>query len=99
MDNNIEDRENIADRMPNMVSNAILFNRKSHGKKSMKSPLSIEGEPVVDYKNIGLLSKFISEKGRILPSRITMVPRGMQRKLKRAIKVARNLALLPFVAK
>ena len=99
MDNNIEDREAMADRMPNMVSNAILFNRKSHGKKIAKSPISAEGDSVIDYKNIGLLSKFISEKGRILPSRITMVPRGTQRELKKAIKIARNLALLPFVAK
>ncbi|AZL15471.1 30S ribosomal protein S18 [Rickettsiales endosymbiont of Stachyamoeba lipophora] len=50
----------------------------------------------VDYKNISLLTRFISERGRILPKRITGVSSALQRKLKLAIKRARVLALLPF---
>lgn len=53
----------------------------------------------IDYKDPDLLSKFISEGGRMLPSRITNVPAKHQRALKKAIKRARVLGLLPFVYK
>ena len=57
-------------------------------------PLSGKDSPLVDYKNIRLLKKYISESGRILPSRITSVSEKKQKKLSRAIKRARLLALL-----
>ena len=57
-------------------------------------PLSGKNAPVIDYKNIKLLKKYISESGRILPSRITSVSQNKQKKLSRAIKRARLLALL-----
>ena len=57
-------------------------------------PLSGENAPLVDYKNIKLLKKYLSESGRILPSRITSVSQNKQKKLSRAIKRARLLALL-----
>ena len=57
-------------------------------------PLSEKGAPSVDYKNIKLLKKYISETGRILPSRITSVSQKKQKELSRAIKRARVLALL-----
>ena len=57
-------------------------------------PLSGKNAPIVDYKNIKLLKKYISESGRILPSRITSVSEKKQKKLSRAIKRARLLALL-----
>ena len=57
-------------------------------------PLSGKDAPLVDYKNIRLLKKYISESGRILPSRITSVSEKKQKKLSRAIKRARLLALL-----
>ena len=57
-------------------------------------PLSGKNAPLVDYKNIKLLKKYISETGRILPSRITSVSQNKQKKLSRAIKNARLLALL-----
>ena len=57
-------------------------------------PLSGKNAPVIDYKNIKLLKKYISESGRILPSRITSVSQNKQKKLSRAIKRARSLALL-----
>ena len=57
-------------------------------------PLSVKGAPEVDYKNIKLLKKYVSENGKILPSRITNVSQKKQRQLSLSIKRARNLALL-----
>ena len=59
-----------------------------------KCPLSGKGAPVVDYKNIKLLKRYISENGKILPSRITSVSQKKQRDLSLSIKRARNLALI-----
>lgn len=50
----------------------------------------------IDYKDINLLKNYISETGKIVPSRITGIPAASQRKLANAIKYARFLALLPF---
>ena len=52
----------------------------------------------IDYKDVDLLKKFISERGKILPRRVTDTSAKYQRKLTSAIKVARIMALLPFVA-
>tara|TARA_A100001234_G_C12560080_1_gene356989 strand:- start:204 stop:473 length:270 start_codon:yes stop_codon:yes gene_type:complete len=57
-------------------------------------PLSIKGAPKIDYKNIRLLKKYVSENGKILPSRITNVSQKKQRELALSIKRARNLALI-----
>ena len=57
-------------------------------------PLSIKGAPVIDYKNIQLLKKYISENGKILPSRVTNVCQKKQRALSLSIKRARNIALI-----
>tara|TARA_B100001123_G_C15017557_1_gene910149 strand:+ start:356 stop:628 length:273 start_codon:yes stop_codon:yes gene_type:complete len=57
-------------------------------------PLSGKNAPVIDYKNIKLLKKYISESNRILPSRITSVSQKKQKELSRAIKRARLLALI-----
>ena len=57
-------------------------------------PLSGKNAPVVDYKNIKLLKRYISESGRILPSRVTSVSLKKQKELSRSIKRARLLALL-----
>ena len=57
-------------------------------------PLSVKGAPKIDYKNIKLLKRYISENGKILPSRITNVSQKKQRELSLSIKRARNLALI-----
>jgi len=57
-------------------------------------PLSGKSAPTIDYKNIKLLKRYISESGRILPSRITSVSLKKQKELARSIKRARLLALL-----
>ncbi|MBN8530694.1 MAG: 30S ribosomal protein S18 [Alphaproteobacteria bacterium] len=62
-------------------------------------PLSGSNAPKIDYKDVKLLSRYISERGKMIPSRITAVCAKKQRELKQAIHRARNLALLPFVAK
>ena len=63
-------------------------------KFKKKCPLSGKGAPNIDYKNIKLLKKYLSENGKILPSRITSVSQKKQRELSTSIKRARNLGLL-----
>tara|TARA_B100000029_G_scaffold403011_1_gene402680 strand:+ start:350 stop:622 length:273 start_codon:yes stop_codon:yes gene_type:complete len=63
-------------------------------KYKRSCPLSIKGAPIIDYKNIKLLKKYVSENGKILPSRITNVSQKKQRELSVSIKRARNLALI-----
>jgi small subunit ribosomal protein S18 len=62
-------------------------------------PFCSTNAPKIDYKDVKLLQRFLSERGKIMPSRITAVSAKHQRELARAIKRARNLALLPFVVK
>ena len=57
-------------------------------------PLSGKGAPIINYKNIKLLKKYMSENGKIMPSRITSVSQKKQRELSLSIKRARNLALI-----
>ena len=71
---------------------SIFQNQKYKFKK--KCPLSGKSAPKIDYKNIKLLKKYISENGKILPSRITSVSLKKQRELSLSIKRARNLALI-----
>jgi len=72
----------------------ISFFQKPGIKFFRHCPLSEKNAPLVDYKNIKLLKKYISESGRILPSRITSVSQKKQKELSKAIKRARLLALL-----
>ena len=63
-------------------------------KFKKKCPLSGKGTPIIDYKNIKLLRKYVTENGKIMPSRITSVSQKKQRELSLSIKRARNLALI-----
>jgi len=62
-------------------------------------PFSGENAQTIDYKDVRLLTKYVSERGKIVPSRITAVSAKKQRELAKAIKRARNIALLPFLIK
>jgi len=85
-------RNNKRNNQSNFAKLSIFQPNKYKFKKNC--PLSIKGAPKVDYKNIKLLKKFVSENGKILPSRITNVSQKKQRELSVSIKRARNLALL-----
>ena len=63
-------------------------------KFKKKCPVSGKGAPKIDYKNIRLLKKYVTENGKILPSRITSVSQKKQRELSTSIKRARNLGLI-----
>ena len=76
----------------NFAKLSVFQNQKYKFKK--KCPLSGKGAPIIDYKNIKLLKRYMSENGKILPSRITSVSLKKQRELSLSIKRARNLALL-----
>ena len=79
-------------RQSNFAKLSIFQPQKYKFKK--KCPLSVKGAPVVDYKNIKLLRKYVTENGKIMPSRITSVCQKKQRELSLSIKRARNLALI-----
>ena len=79
-------------KQSNFARLSIFQPNKYKFKKSC--PLSVKGAPIVDYKNIKLLKKYISENGKILPSRITNISQKKQRELSLSIKRARNLALI-----
>ena len=88
---------NRKNKQSNFAKLSIFQPNKYKFKKSC--PLSIKGAPTIDYKNVRLLEKYISEKGKIIPSRISFVSSEKQRKLSREIKKARTLALISHVGK
>ena len=79
-------------KQSNFAKLSIFQPNKYKFKKTC--PLSVKEAPKVDYKNIKLLKRYVSENGKILPSRITNVSQKKQRELSLSIKRARNLALL-----
>lgn len=68
------------------------------GRRRKRCPFTASGIKTIDYKDINTLSKFITDRGKILPRRITGVSAHHQKLLVSAIKRARHVALLPFVA-
>ena len=73
--------------------------RRPFFRRRKTDPFAGAGAPKIDYKDVKLLQRYISERGKIVPSRITAVSQKNQRKLAQAIKRARFLALLPYVVK
>ena len=72
--------------------------RKPFQKKRKSCPFS-GTKTKIDYKDIKTLSKFVSERGKIMPSRISAVSAKKQRELSKAIKRARYIGLMPYVVK
>ena len=85
-------RNNRKNKQSNFAKLSIIQNNKFKFKKSC--PLSVKGAPKIDYKNIKLLRKYITENGKIISSRITNISQKKQRELSLSIKRARTLALL-----
>ena len=75
------------------MTNKPFFRRKK------VCPFSSDDAPRIDYKDTKLLQRYISERGKVVPSRITAVSAKKQLELARAIKRARFLALLPYAVK
>ena len=80
------------------------FNREENNNSPFENrikfcPFSQQNSPIIDYKDTKLLSRYISEKGKIIPSRITGVSKKKQKELSRAIKRARFLSLLSYTNK
>jgi len=86
--------ENTDSGSRSLVRTANRNTAKAFLKKQKGCPLAATPDSLISYKNPALLSKFISEHGRILPSRITNVSAKKQRVLSAAIKFARTIALL-----
>lgn len=90
-DNNEDIALNPASRRPAVGARRPFYRRRK------SCPFSGPNAPKIDYKDVRLLSRFLSERGKIVPSRITAVSAKKQRELALAIKRARFLALLPYV--
>jgi small subunit ribosomal protein S18 len=73
--------------------------RRPFFRRRKSCPFSGPNAPKIDYKDVKLLQRFVSERGKIVPSRITAVSAKRQRELAQAIKRARFLGLLPYVVK
>ena len=73
--------------------------RRPFFRRRKVCPFSGAGAPKIDYKDVKLLQRYISERGKIVPSRITAVSAKKQRELARAIKRARFVALLPYAVR
>jgi small subunit ribosomal protein S18 len=71
--------------------------RRPFFRRRKSCPFTGDNAPKIDYKDVRLLQRYISERGKIVPSRITAVSAKKQRKLAQAIKRARFLGLLPYV--
>ena len=75
----------------------MAMRRRPFFRRRKSCPFSGPNAPKIDYKDIKLLQRFVSERGKIVPSRITAVSAKKQRVLAQAIKRARILALLPYL--
>ena len=73
--------------------------RRPFFRRRKSCPFTGPNAPKIDYKDVRTLQRYISERGKIVPSRITAVSAKNQRELAKAIKRARYLALLPYVVR
>jgi small subunit ribosomal protein S18 len=86
------------ERRPRSAEPPNITIRRPFFRRRKSSPFAQPDAPPIDYKDVKLLQRFVSERGKIVPRRITAVTAKEQRELATAIKRARELALLPYVA-
>lgn len=87
--------------MARMQTNSRMKTRRKKKKapaRAKVSRLTVDRVVYIDYKDIGMLKHYVTERGKIIPRRITGATARHQRMLTKAIKMARQIALLPFVA-
>lgn len=72
------------------------MSQKSISRRRKTCPFSAPNGPTIDYKDVDLLKRYVSDRGKLLPSRITGVCAKYQRQLTSAVKRARQIALLPY---
>ena len=87
-----------------MAVTATAKNKEQHHgttlfRRRKTCPFSAKDAPVIDYKDVRLLQGYLSERGKIVPSRITAVSTKKQRELAKAIKRSRHIGLLPYIVK
>ena len=78
---------------------SVALPRRPFFRRRKTCPFTGPNAPKIDYKDVKMLQRFVSERGKIVPSRITAVSAKKQRRLAQAIKRARFLALLPYLVK
>lgn len=81
------------------MSSAQSGGGRTFYRRRKTCPFSSDTSPKIDYKDVKLLQRYVSERGKIVPSRITSVSAKKQRELAKAIKRARFLGLLPYLIK
>ena len=77
----------------------MTMNRKPFFRRKKSCPFTGEGAPAIDYKDTRLLQRFVSERGKIVPARITSVSAKKQRELAKAIKRSRYIGLMPYTVR
>ena len=80
------------------MKNKVFDNTSSKLIFNKSCPLSGKDAPEINYKNLSVLNRYTTEKGKILPSRVTQVCTKKQKELSKAVKRARYLALMPYVS-
>ena len=89
-------RPGSASQRPTGGDKAVLSSKKQYFRRKKVCRFCVEKVDDINYKDLRMLTAFISEKGKITPRRISGVCAPHQRRLSEAIKQARNIALLPF---
>ena len=90
----MKNRKNTSKKNKSSTFSKLSIFQPNKYKFKRTCPLSSKGAPTIDYKNVKLLKRYVSENGKILPSRITNISQKKQRELSLSIKRARNLALI-----
>jgi len=97
-DSQRSDRSERSDRPDGERGDQKTFVRRQFFRRRKSCPFSGQNALPIDYKDVRTLSKFVSERGKMMPSRISSVSLKKQRELAQAIKRSRFLALMPYVS-